>query len=266
MLSKSQVLLKGTGSGWRAMSLTVATHSGPFHADDVLAWALIRCFVDSNAELIRSRDDSRIEKADLVMDVGGVYDPETLRFDHHQHSYQGELSSAGMVLQWLKDTGRIHTELFHELRLHLVRYVDDVDNGRVAPIEGIPCFPSMVGSFNLGCVSQEDFNEAFLSAGRAAIGWVQGLTAGVAQAGRNWELVCAAMSEAQTGSHNFMVLETYVKWKKAYFENGGMQHCTEFVLHPGVDGRWRVIAIPPEPGSFDKKRPLPESWAGLRDE
>jgi len=32
---------------------------------------------------------------------------------------------------------------------------------------------------------------------------------------------------------------------------------------PGVEGTWRVVAIPPEQNSFAQKRPLPESWAGL---
>jgi len=35
---------------------------------------------------------------------------------------------------------------------------------------------------------------------------------------------------------------------------------------PGVDGRWRSLAIPPEKNSFAQKRPFPDSWAGLRDE
>ena len=110
------------GSEWREMSLSVATHSGPFHADDVLAWAMVRCFVDESATLVRTREPELIERSDMVMDVGGIYDPSSLRFDHHQQSYQGPLSSAGMVLEWLRDTQRISHLLFAELRLQLVRW------------------------------------------------------------------------------------------------------------------------------------------------
>jgi uncharacterized UPF0160 family protein len=248
------------------MSLSVATHSGPFHADDVLAWAMVRCFVDESATLVRTREPELIERSDMVMDVGGIYDPSSLRFDHHQHSYQGPLSSAGMVLEWLRDTQRISHLLFAELRLQLVRYVDDVDNGRVAPIEGIPCFPSMVDRYNMGCVSLEDFDGAFQRVSDAALGLLQGIAAGVAQEKRNEEIVRAAMSDAVARRSNIMVLETYVSWKKPYFAHGGAEHGTEFVLHPGFDGSWRVVAIPPELGSFAQKCSLPESWAGLRDE
>ena len=79
-------------------------------------------------------------------------------------------------------------------------------------------------------------------------------------------VVREAMAEAERLGVNYLVLEDYVKWKKAYFEAGGEEHDTEFVLHPGVDGSWRVVAIPPVAGSFGKKCPLPEAWAGLRDD
>ena len=43
------------------MPLTVATHSGPFHADDVMAWALLRRFVDADATVVRTRDPALLE-------------------------------------------------------------------------------------------------------------------------------------------------------------------------------------------------------------
>ena len=89
------------------MAIAAATHSGPFHADDVLAWGLIQVFVDAEATLVRTRDAERLEQADIVFDVGGIYDPSSGRFDHHQNSYIGPLSSAGMVLDWLEASGRV---------------------------------------------------------------------------------------------------------------------------------------------------------------
>ena len=58
--------------------------------------------------------------------------------------------------------------------------------------------------------------------------------------------------------------EGYV-WKPAYFDNDGIHHPTDFVLLPG-DGTSRIVAIPPEPGSFAQKRPLPVEGAGLIDD
>jgi len=37
-----------------------------------------------NAEIMRSRDAVKLSHCNIVVDVGGIYDPEALRFDHHQ--------------------------------------------------------------------------------------------------------------------------------------------------------------------------------------
>jgi len=73
------------------------------------------------------------------------------------------------------------------------------------------------------------------------------------------------MDEAVAAGRAVLFLDRHLKWKRAYFECGGAAHPTDFVLFPGRDD-WRVTAIPPAHGSFDTKRPLPEAWAGLRDE
>jgi len=38
-------------------------------------------------EIVRSRDEKVYKNADIIVDVGGVYDPENLIFDHHQRSF-----------------------------------------------------------------------------------------------------------------------------------------------------------------------------------
>ncbi|GAA5888747.1 hypothetical protein JCM5296_000090 [Sporobolomyces johnsonii] len=83
-----------------------AVHSGTFHADEALAVFLLRLLPRfASMELKRSRDPAVLDGATLIADVGGVYDPETLRFDHHQrgfdevfgHGFKTKLSSAGLV-------------------------------------------------------------------------------------------------------------------------------------------------------------------------
>ena len=34
----------------------------------------------------RTRDPKKLEQCDVVVDVGGVYDPDSHRYDHHQRS------------------------------------------------------------------------------------------------------------------------------------------------------------------------------------
>lgn len=244
---------------------TVATHSGPFHADDVLAWALIRTFFDSDAELIRTRDQALIETADVVVDVGGLYDPPSLRFDHHQQEYTGPLSSAGMVLRWLEHSKRLTAPLAAELRTEIVDYVDDVDNGRRMPEAGIPCFAKLVDAYNQGCYTLEEFDAGFRRAGQVAAGMVVGIRQRHEDRLASAAVVVSAMDEARAAGRNVIFMERYHSWKDIYFDHDGVDHPTEFVLHPGLDGRWRAVAIPPVRGSFAQKRSFPESWAGLRD-
>lgn len=253
-----------TGAG---MPLSAVTHSGPFHADDVLAWGLLQVFVDADATLVRTRDAAVMADADVVFDVGGVYDPATGRFDHHQQSYEGPLSSAGMVLDWLESTGKMVPALAQRLRSRLVDYVDDVDNGRREPDPAVPCFASMVEAYNRGLDGTlPGFDTAFFRAGEVARGLVAGIAAGYEEEAAAEAVVKAAMADAEARQSNVIYLHEYVRWKPAYYRLGGETHPTEFVVAPGPDGSWRAFAIPPRLGSFAQKVPLPEAWAGLVDE
>lgn len=248
------------------MPTVVATHSGPFHADDVLSWALLRTFLDPEATLVRSRDKNTLAQADIVFDVGGDFDPQRQRFDHHQNEYTGSLSSAGMVLNWLEQDNHVSAELATILRDRLVNYVDAVDNGIRTPDSGVPCFSQIIGQLTAGCESMEDFDDAFQRAGTFAQTIVTSFATDLADRKAGEAAIRAAMDHARSIGSNLIVLDRYYRWKETYFGHGGVDHPTEFIVHPGVDGRWRAIAIPPVPNSFAQKRSFPEAWAGLRDE
>ena len=246
--------------------MVVATHNGPFHADDVMAFALIRAFVDPDATVVRTRDPSVIDRADVAIDVGGRFDPDAMRFDHHQASYQGPRSSAGMVLDWLAATRRVDDELAARLRSGVVDYLDAVDTGRRAPDPAVPCFPRLVAALNHPADDDAGYDAAYRSAAAMAEAIVQGLSHELDHIRRARALVRDAMAAAEREGSLVLQLEAYVPWKDAYFEAGGADHPTAFVLHPATDGSWRVVAIPPKLGTFEQKISLPEPWAGLTDE
>lgn len=55
----------------------ICTHSGMFHCDDVLACCLVKFLPNyQDAQIVRSRDQKVIDKADIVLDVGGEYNFE----------------------------------------------------------------------------------------------------------------------------------------------------------------------------------------------
>jgi len=246
--------------------MRVVTHSGPFHADEVFAFALLRVFLDRELELVRTRDPAIVARADLAIDIGGEYDPASGRFDHHQRSYQGPLSSAGMVLQWLEQAGEVPAPLAAQLRTNWVDYIDAVDNGRRRPESGVPCISTIVATLAERARSPDEFDARFMD----AVAVCEGVVRGVCESDRrNQEaraVVVEAMRRAEATGSRVLAFDRHHKWKRPYFELGGAEHPSDYVLFPDPDGSWRLLAIPPEDGSLSSKRPLPAEWAGLVDD
>lgn len=66
-------------------SNTIGTHSGTFHCDEILACYLLSKHPDfAGHTVLRTRDQSLLDKCDIVVDVGSIFDPSKKRFDHHQ--------------------------------------------------------------------------------------------------------------------------------------------------------------------------------------
>jgi hypothetical protein len=70
----------------------IGTHSGAFHADEVLSCIMLKftnMFKDSI--ISRSRNPEIHKHNNVLVDVGGIYDPNTHRYDHHQKEFKGKL-------------------------------------------------------------------------------------------------------------------------------------------------------------------------------
>ncbi len=85
------------------MSLhTLITHSETFHCDEVMATAMLQ-YLYPNIKVIRTRDQSVLDMAKkdphvCLIDVGQVYDPAKLCFDHHQKTFNDTFSEKHDIL------------------------------------------------------------------------------------------------------------------------------------------------------------------------
>ncbi|MCO5598944.1 hypothetical protein L7F22_053043 [Adiantum nelumboides] len=88
------------------LPLSIGTHNGTFHCDEALGCFLLKLNPQfRDARIVRTRDPQALETLDAVLDVGGVYEHERYRYDHHQkgfevsfgHGFSTKLSSAGLV-------------------------------------------------------------------------------------------------------------------------------------------------------------------------
>jgi uncharacterized UPF0160 family protein len=245
---------------------TIVTHNGNFHADDVFSVAALKN-IFSSFNLIRTRDLAVINKADIVIDVGGEYNPDTGRFDHHQRGGAGErengipYSSFGLI--WQKYGLEIcegNQEVADSVDAGLVSTIDAIDCGHVEGVAQGISLSQTISMFNP--TWQEDshfdscFNEAVDYASRVLTRFIASASGGI----NAKEIVANAIENAT--DPRLIVLEKYTPWKRTVHA-----HSDEalYVVYPSETGQWRIQTVPAELGSFDDRKPLPKAWAGLSD-
>ncbi|MBP7073984.1 MAG: MYG1 family protein [Rhabdochlamydiaceae bacterium] len=244
---------------------SLGTHDGSFHADEVTAAALLLVFnrIDRN-KIIRSRELSVLDQCEYVCDVGSIYDPARKRFDHHQVDYNGELSSAGMVLRYLYDQGVIDKKIFEFYNESLILGVDAHDNGRVVLEVGVCTFSQVIANFvpPVYDAPVEVMRQAFDEAVDFAAGHLRRLLERYKYVEACREVVESAMSKQDVA----LVFDRAMPWMDVFFEMGGERHPAQFVIMPS-GSHWKLRGIPPSIRERMKVRvPLPEKWAGLMDE
>ena len=261
----------------------LVTHSGKFHCDEVFAYAVLRLALGVHAPgqdhvLTRTRKPELIASGTVVWDVGGVFDAAS-RFDHHQRGAPARpdgtpFSSAGLVWQLhgatavraLLPAPDFADAIAAELDRTLVLRIDEVDNGVSAagPVvhDGLG-LAALIGDCNPAwddpaASGPESGTAAFLEATRLAEGVlrrrVDGLRARMAA-----EALVLAAHRAGEDPH-ILVLDRGMPWKAAVFSH---DLPVLFTVSPASNGNWMLDTMPPEPGSFAQRLPLPEAWAGL---
>ncbi|WP_428661847.1 MYG1 family protein [Runella sp.] len=152
----------------------IVTHDTTFHADEVFAVALIK-YVGYDVPLMRTRDRVLLAEAledptVFVIDVGGVYNPAMLNFDHHQDLSLP--SAAGLVYQFLKP---VFPETLHAHFDAFFSAIDAVDTNRnniyallhTLP-EGFRNVSSIISGFNRDVTDRAVQNAQFNVAAKVA--------------------------------------------------------------------------------------------------
>lgn len=246
-------------------SRSVGTHDGTFHADEVSACALLLMadLIDRD-KIFRTRDPAIIERCEYVCDVGGIYDPSQKLFDHHQADYQGPMSSAGMVLLYLKDTGKLSEKEYHYFNQNVILGVDAHDNGKDPQIPGYCTYSHIIANFTPipYDVSPEFQDKAFFEAMDFALSHLKRLH----QRFLFLESCRETVSEKMRSNEPCLIFEKSMPWLELFFEMGGKDHPAQFIIMPSGE-HWKLRGIPP---TFERKMevryPLPSSWAGLLEE
>ncbi|MCA0850432.1 MYG1 family protein [Salipiger thiooxidans] len=258
---------------------TLVTHSGGFHADEVLSTVILTRLYPE-AEVVRSRSSAWITPADgrLIYDVGGAYDPEAGIFDHHQRESplredETPYSSFGLVwkhfgMAFLRsfDIPEAELETIHaSFDRSFVLPVDQVDNGTVSVSEAGPLssmtLPGLIET--LKPVFDDTDPESETRAFHAAVGIArQFVEARVNRsAAKRRAEVLATEAVRAAGESPILELPMGMPFRPAVIE-AGADHLL-FVVTPRGDGEWTLGGIRKHEQGFEQRADLPAAWAGL---
>ena len=287
----------------RSGALSIGTHNGTFHCDEVLAcWMLKQLPQYKDAKIIRTRDMAKLDECDIVVDVGAVYDPSKNRFDHHQRTFDGtmnslaglkwvtKLSSAGLVylhmgkdviseLTNLPKTDITVERLYNKIYDRLIEEVDAVDNG-VDQFDGNPRYHvtttlgSRVSGLNPAWNEvdpdvQAAFEKAMKLCGTEFMDRLKYYKDSWLPARTLVEEAVEKRFSIDPSGEIIVFRSTGCPWKEHLFdieEELKISGEIKFVLFQDQNSAWRVQCVPKELGSFKNRLGLCASWCGLRDD
>lgn len=241
------------------------THDGTFHADEVTASALLLLFdcIDRD-KIVRTREPEILNTCEYVCDVGGIYDSSRKKFDHHQAEYQGALSSAGMILLYLNEIGKISGKEYDLFNQSLVYGVDAHDNGKEMQPSGYCSYSHIIAGFVpiMHDADPASLNDSFFEALDFAKSFLDRLWKRYQYTQSCRQIVVDAMEKGQ----ECLIFDQNIPWLDSFFELDGINHPAKFLVMPS--GRhWKLRGIPPTPEQRMKVRyPLPQEWAGLSND
>jgi uncharacterized UPF0160 family protein len=255
--------------------ITIATHNGKFHADDVLSVSILQLIHGvENCTIVRTRDQSLIDAADIVVDVGGEYDPQKRRFDHHQEGGAGgrqngiRYSSLGIV--WKE---------YAHLLCSNQHVIDKIDSSLVAPVDagdnGIDIYSVLipgVSPHNMQSITSsflppwdDSSEEAFMRGFGEATAFGRGF---IERTILQTEKKIAAEVEVRTiyeqqADEHILILGKYMPW---HFLADEAPELT-YVVFPESNGdHYVAMAVKVQKDSFELRKGFPDAWRGHRDQ
>lgn len=271
--------------------MLIATHSGKFHADDV--WGVtVLDIVFPGCELIRTRDSEKIRRADFAVDVGGIWEPEAGRFDHHQKGFDSArqtgvvYASAGLV--WREHGARCVARLAQSYTGHVLSadeaqemaYAIDGDVVQYLDMSDTGAAKSAPGGYGLSAVVS-GFNPTWLDEQAAG-----SVAAAEALRLRQFRRAMEFIGEVLVNQVKYRVssvlaleqvrqAEQLEEGRVLFLKNGALPWSAVvrrempkvmFVIgYDATEQRYLLHTVPATTDTFEERKDLPAPWAGLRD-
>ncbi|XP_047371460.1 MYG1 exonuclease isoform X1 [Vespa velutina] len=283
--------------------ITIGTHDGTFHCDEALAIFLLKLLPRyKDGIIVRSRDPDVLNSCDIVVDVGGKYDPSTHRYDHHMRDFNEslstiihedgcnskiKLSSAGLIYchfghEIIKQLAPVNTSddiikiIFNSVYYKLIQEIDAIDNG-IPMFDQEPAYKILTGISSRVDRLNPSWNDENTNDN------IQFLKA-IDLVGEEFNYVVhncinvwlparyivenAVANRFQIDeSGEIIELEKFTPWQQHLMDiekEKNIKPLIKYVIFKDIKTEYRVRAIPVKPSSFICRMFLPEKWGGLR--
>lgn len=270
--------------------VAVVTHVAPHHGDDAMSMAILSMLLGKPLLVYRTRNEQEIQKAAAVgatiVDVGGVYDPAKLRFDHHQRDFAEmrsdgtKYSSAGLL--WKEYGVKICTTFCLEGQAeeaaklvdeYLIRGIDAADYGVRLPGDAWS-ISSVLGGCNrtykervtpdpYALNAQVGDDDIFLEACELAAFMLWRAIEQAASVLYGRREVEKAVQDAEG---RIMILPEFIGgWIQTVLATANPKSGEIlYGVYQDIQGGWKVQAIPPSADTMNlQRKPLPKAWRGL---
>ncbi len=271
--------------------MVIVTHSGKFHADDAWAAATLNVLYPGS-EIVRTRNPAIIDKADFAVDVGGIWDPASGRFDHHQKGFDGArqsgvvYASAGLV--WREHGARCvailaetHAgqrlsddaarEIAYAIDADIVQYLDMSDTGAARNAPGSYGLSAVISGFNPNWLDEQRIGygeptEAYrLGQFRRAMALLTDIMVNAVKyrVGATLAVEQVRQSELLEDGKVLYLKNSALPWTSVVRKE--MPKVLFVISHNLGEQRYMLHTVPVSPETFEARADLPAAWAGLRD-
>ncbi|XP_067124012.1 MYG1 exonuclease [Centruroides vittatus] len=283
--------------------IKIGTHNGTFHCDEVLACFLLKLLPKyKDATIIRTRDENILKDCHIVVDVGGCYNPDKHRYDHHQRSFNESMKSLSGDKPWvtkLSSAGLVYfhfgreiiatitkddcnsektSVIFDRMYEHFLEEIDAIDNGISTHDEPgryliTTNLSSRVKNLNPPWNCEDQDTDKIFPSAMELVG--SEFVDKVLFYNNVWwparEIVQSAIKNREEVDSSREIIDLKnggCPWKDHLLtleEQLSITPSIKFVIYTDTNGMWRVQCVPVSIGSFENRVSLKEEWQGLRD-
>jgi len=261
---------------WNPFSkkVTLVTHSGKFHSDDLFACAILSLVLEKEGKkgrIIRTRDKDIIAVGDYVFDVGGEHDPSRKRFDHHQKGGAGfrengiPYAACGLVWKEFGSTLCGSTTAADRVDKKLIQPIDAHDNGvLLVDVKGDIRPYTIQDAFGSFVAIPEEGEFANDIHFKMLVPFAKQIISREIMASQNivkFSAIVKSLYENATDKRVIIFDESIPAGEILMDYPEPL-----YTIQPNTDGSWRVTGINAKEFSFEVRHPFPKAWAGLRDD